>query len=160
MLAFGHALVSPAAWQNSIWKCCDYKSLAKDRIWPAGLLLFCLPAFPTLIFMVKQCLRHHKTKIPWDQFTRDIFWWHVAPQWAVLWNQCWVWGLSCTFITSSSWLACSLPVSPPSPSLGLWMASPRNPEGDSWPGDEGHWRISSETLAALPGCYTIQRQNQ
>ena len=194
--AFGHALTAPTLWQNSIWKRCDCKSLAKDRILPAGLLLltrihepwkdrlvfrlaagflhpciptgtpysppslFLLPAFPTLVFMAKEYLRHDKAKIPWGQFTRDIFWWHAALQWAVLWNLCWTWCLSSTFITSSSWLTCSLLVSPSSLSLGLWMAGSRNAEADSWSGNEGHWRISSETLATLPGCYTIQRQNQ
>lgn len=111
MLAFGHALLAPIPWQNSMWKCCDYKSLPKDRIWAAGLFLFCLSAFCILMFMVECCLRHDKTNIPWGQCTGYIFWWHAALPWEVLWKQCWMGWLLCTSITSCSWLSCSLMLS-------------------------------------------------
>lgn len=46
------------------------------------------------------------------------------------------------------------------PYLGVWMAASWKAEDVNRFGIERDWGNPSEALAALPGCNTIQRQNQ
>lgn len=87
----------------------DYKSLAKDRIWAAGLFPFCLSAFPTLWLSVAQDTIKQTSH---EASLVDIFSGGVLPcHGKLLWKQCWTGWLPCTSITSYSWLSCSLMVS-------------------------------------------------